>query len=543
VVFAFFAAAAVLFLAIAALAPVWPPVLWSLIVLVPVFALGVYDALQTRRAVLRNFPVVGHFRYLFELVRPEINQYFVESNTDGKPFSREQRSIVYQRAKKELQTLPFGTQRDVYAPGYEWINHSFVAQPPLERPPRITIGLETCAHPYDAALLNVSAMSFGSLSNAAIRALNGGAKLGGFYHNTGEGGLSPHHREPGGDLVWQIGTGYFGCRAPDGRFSPERFQETAACPTVRMIEVKLSQGAKPGHGGILPGAKVTAEIAAIRGVPVGETVFSPPAHTAFGDPRGLLRFVAELRELSGGRPVGIKLCVGSPSELLGLCKAMRETNQVPDFISVDGGEGGTGAAPLEFSNSVGSPLTDGLVLVHNALVGFGLRERLTLIASGKIVNGFEMVRRLAAGADLCASARGFMFSLGCIQALRCNSNECPVGVATQNPSLVRGLVVADKVRRVASFQHETVHAFLELLGAAGLGHPDDLGPWHVHRRISPTQVKSYAEIYRWLANGALLSPPFPPEYTAWMDMSSADAFAHLCPVAGPNAGPPVEAGV
>jgi glutamate synthase domain-containing protein 2 len=513
-VFFFFAISAALFLGIAVCSLAWPPVLWSLVLLVPVFAVGVYDALQTRRAVLRNYPVLGHFRYLFEFVRPEINQYFVESNTDGKPFSREQRSVVYQRAKNVTQTLPLGTQRDVYSQGYEWINHSFVAQPPLEVPPRITIGTSTCAQPYAAALLNVSAMSYGSLSKAAVRALNGGAKLGGFYHNTGEGGFSPYHREPGGDVVWQIGTGYFGCRGPDGRFSRERFAENASCESVRMIEIKLSQGAKPGHGGILPAAKVTEEIAAIRGVEPWKTVYSPPAHTAFGDPRGLLAFVAELRELSGGKPVGFKLCVGRPSEFLGLCKAMLETDGVPDFITVDGGEGGTGAAPLEFSNSVGTPLTDGLMLVHNALTGFGLRERIKIVASGKIVTGFEMARRLAAGADLCAAARGFMFSLGCIQAL------------------VRGLVVADKVHRVANFQKATVHAFLELLGAAGLGHPDELGPWHIHRRISPTQVKSYAEVYPWIARGALLREPYPAEFAEWMAMSSPDAFVQLCPVRG-----------
>jgi len=533
-VFVFFAVSAVLFIGVALLTAVWPPVAWLLVVLVPVFLLGVYDALQTRRAVLRNFPVVGHFRYLFELIRPEINQYFIESNTDGKPFSRELRSLIYQRSKKVTQTLPFGTQRDVYALGYEWINHSFVAQPPLTDPPRIAIGAHTCAKPYAAALLNVSAMSYGSLSKAAIEALNAGAKMGGFFHNTGEGGFSPYHRDPGGDVVWQIGTGYFGCRTAEGRFSPEKFQETARLDSVKMIELKLSQGAKPGHGGILPGPKVTEEIAAIRHVEPFKTVYSPPAHTAFGDPRGLLRFLAELRELSGGKPVGFKLCVGSPAEFLGLCMAMVETDLVPDFITVDGGEGGTGAAPLEFSNSVGTPLTDGLVFVHNALVGFGLRDRLKIIATGRVVNGFEMARRLAAGADLCASARGFMFSLGCIQALRCNTNQCPVGVATQDPHLVRGLVVEDKRTRVKNFQEETVHGFLELLGAAGLGHPDELGPWHIHRRISATDVKSYGEIYTWLRPGALLHTPYPEPYADWMAMASPDAFTQLCPVGGPQ---------
>jgi glutamate synthase domain-containing protein 2 len=524
----FLVLSATVLLGVLALGVFVPHALWSLCLIVPLIGLGVRDALQTRHAVLRNFPLIGHFRYLFELVRPEINQYFVESNTDGRPFSRELRSLAYQRAKNALETLPFGTQRDVYEVGYEWINHSFVAQPPLEEAPRIRIGADSCDQPYDAALLNISAMSYGALSKNAVLALNGGAKLGGFYHNTGEGGLSPYHLERGGDLTWQIGTGYFSCRKPDGGFSPERFQENALRPSVRMIELKLSQGAKPGHGGILPASKVTAEVAAIRGVEPGKTVYSPPAHTAFTSPREMLAFLARLRELSGGKPVGFKLCVGNPSEFLGLCKAMHETRLLPDFITVDGGEGGTGAAPLEFSNSVGAPLTDGLIFVHNALTGFGLRERIKVIASGKIITGFEMARRMAAGADLCNAARGFMFALGCIQALRCNSNECPVGVATQDKHLVRGLVVADKTQRVAHFQAGTLHAFLELIGAAGLGHPDELMPWHVQRRVSATEVLSYAEIYNFLEPGALLRGQAPKEFARWLEMSTPDSFAMLC---------------
>ena len=519
---------AALFGLIAVAAAFWPPALWSLAVVLPLFLLGVWDVFHPRRAVLRNFPLIGHFRYLLELIRPEINQYFIESNTDGRPFSRELRSVAYQRAKVVRETLPFGTQRDVYEEGYEWINHSFIAQPALEPPPRARIGEGEKA--YGAALLNVSAMSYGALSRRAILALNGGARAGGFYHNTGEGGISPHHLEPGGDLVWQVGTGYFGCRDARGRFDAQRFAENAVRPQVKMIELKLSQGAKPGHGGILPAAKVTAEIARIRGVQEGETVLSPPAHTAFGNPRELLAFLARLRELSGGKPVGIKMCVGNPSEFLGLCKAMHEQQAWPDYIAVDGGEGGTGAAPLEFSNSVGSPLIDGLVFVHNALTGFGLRERLKVIASGRLITGFDLARALAAGADLCASARGFMFSLGCIQALRCNANDCPVGVATQKPGLVRGLVVADKVKRVEHFQRGTVEALLELIGAAGLGHPDDLMPWHIHRRISQTDVKSYAEVYNYLRPGQLLEGELPVEYAAWMHMATPDSFTMLCPL-------------
>ncbi|MCB9851798.1 MAG: FMN-binding glutamate synthase family protein [Phycisphaerales bacterium] len=507
---------------------VWPPVLWLLVVLGPVFLLGLVDALQRRHAVRRNFPVIGHFRYLFEMIRPEINQYFIESNTDGTPFSREARSLVYQRAKLALQTMPFGTQRDVYEPGYEWMNHSLAAKHPVGEAPRIRIGGDACTQPYEASLLNISAMSYGSLSSAAVRALNGGARIGGFYHNTGEGGLSPHHLEPSGDIVWQIGTGYFGCRNADGTFDPASFQRRATHPNVKMIEVKLSQGAKPGHGGILPAAKITDEIAEIRGVSKEHDVISPPAHSAFDSPKGLLEFVAKLRELSGGKPTGFKLCVGHPSEFLSICMAMRETGILPDFITVDGGEGGTGAAPLEFSNSMGAPLTEGLVFVHNALVGFDLRSKIRVIASGKIITAFNMAARIAAGADICNSARGFMFSLGCIQARRCNSNHCPVGVATQKPSLVRGLDVTDKTQRVANYHRETMDAFLELLGAAGLSHSDELRPMHIYRRINETRIETYAQIYRYLNPGDLLaSTPPGRHWEDWLSHASADRFMRV----------------
>ena len=515
--------AAALFLAIAVGAYFWPPVALVLLVLVPVYLLGVRDTLQTRRSVLRNFPVIGHFRYLLEAIRPEINQYFVESNTDGTPFDREMRSLAYQRAKRTLDTVPFGTQHDVYAIGYEWINHSLNAHVHEGPAPRITIGAGRCSQPYEASLLNISAMSFGSLSKQAILALNGGAKLGGFYHNTGEGGLSPYHLEPGGDIVWQIGTGYFGCRDERGRFDAEKFTERARLPQVKMIEIKLSQGAKPGHGGILPASKVTPEIAEIRHVPLGKDVISPPAHTEFDTPRGLLEFVVRLRELSGGKPVGFKLCLGNPSEFIGICLAMKETGMTPDFITVDGGEGGTGAAPVEFSNSVGFPLTEGLVFVHNALRGFGLRKQLKIIASGKILSAFHMAKRLAAGADLCNSARGFMFALGCIQARRCNSNVCPVGVATQDPDLGRGLVVADKNRRVHNLHDQTVEALMEILGAAGVAHPDDLRPYHVFRRVSPTEVRTYEEIYPYVTEGQFLVE-VPEPWRQWLDLASADSF-------------------
>ncbi|MCB9916333.1 MAG: FMN-binding glutamate synthase family protein [Planctomycetes bacterium] len=503
----------------------WQPFLWAYVAVVPLVLLGVHDAFQTKRAVLRNFPVIGHGRYLLEAIRPEINQYFIESNTDGTPFNREVRSLVYQRAKGQLDTLPFGTQWDVYAQGYEWINHSLLAHHGPSTEPRVLVGEGTCAQPYSAALLNVSAMSYGALSKNAVMALNKGAKLGGFAHNTGEGGISPYHLEHGADLIWQIGTGYFGCRDASGNFDAQRFAENAARPSVKMIEVKLSQGAKPGHGGILPAAKVTAEIAEIRHVPLGKDVLSPPAHTAFTTPVELLEFVTELRRLSGGKPVGFKLCIGSRSEFLGICRAMQETRLHPDFITVDGGEGGTGAAPLEFSNSIGTPLVEGLVFVHNALTGYRLRDKIKVIASGKIVSGFHMARAMALGADLCNSARGMMLAIGCIQARRCNSNECPVGVATQRPSLVAGLDVEDKAERTRRFQAETVGSLLEILGAAGLDSPRQLEPRHIMRRVDPVTVKSYAELYDYVEPGALLFEPVPQSFEADWLRARSDRFA------------------
>ncbi len=511
-------------LLILCIALVWRPILWLLCPLFAVVILALYDVIQKRKAILRNFPVVGHFRYLFEMVRPEINQYFVESNLDGTPYNRERRSVAYQRAKKQMQTLPFGTQLDVYDVGYEWINHSLNPKSGIGHPPRIRIGGEKCSAPYEASTLNISAMSFGSLSRNAIYALNQGAASGGFYHNTGEGSISRYHSEPGGDLCWQIGTGYFGCRQDNGRFDRKSFSERSQIESVKLIELKLSQGAKPGHGGILPAAKITPEIAGIRGVPLGQDVLSPPGHSEFDTPKGLLEFVTELRELSGGKPVGIKLCIGNPVEFLSLCMAMKETELFPDFISVDGGEGGTGAAPLEFSNSMGAPLTEGLVLAHNSLVGFGIRDKMKVIASGKIITGFDMVKRIAAGADLCNSARGFMFALGCIQARSCNANDCPAGVATQDPELVRGLVIPDKATRVSNFHEETVHAFMELLAAAGLDRPEQLTPNHIHRRVSQVKVESYAKIYKFLHPGQLIDGEVPPIYANWIQQASSKTF-------------------
>ena len=486
-------------------------------VILPIIAVGLNDLLQKKQEIRRNFPVLGNFRYFLESIRPEINQYFIESNIDGRPFSRERRSVIYQRSKGVEDTVPFGTQGDVYAADYEWINHSIAPKHPPQEVPRVVIGGLDCKKPYSASYLNISAMSYGSLSKSAILALSMGAKKGAFYHNTGEGGLTPHHLEGGGDLVWQIGTGYFGARNTDGSFSPEKFEKRVkANAQVKMIEIKLSQGAKPGHGGILPAAKVTKEISEIRDVPIGKDVISPPWHTAFDSPLGLMKFIKLLRELSGGLPVGFKLCLGKRREFMALCKAMIETGITPDFITVDGGEGGTGAAPLEFSNSIGTPLNEGLVFIHNALTGSGLRDRIKLIASGKVTTGVQLFSKLALGADLCNSARGMLFSLGCIQALRCNTNTCPTGVATQDPALVKGLVVADKFERVARYHKATVKSFLEIVGAAGLSDPKSIKPWHVQKRVSSVEVKHYGEIYQFLKKDELLGEFRPKEYDrAW----------------------------
>jgi len=477
---------------------------WAFAVVGPILLVALHDLLQRRHSLLRSFPVIGHGRFLMEAVRPEIQQYFVESNIDGTPFSREFRSVIYQRAKGDRDTLPFGTQRDVRRVGYEWVNHSLAPKTPNDARCRINVGGHGCTAPYSASYLNVSAMSFGALSKNAIMALNGAAKQGGFAHNTGEGGLSCHHLAPGGDIIWQVGTGYFGCRTCDGEFDAEMFTTQSRLPVVKMIEIKLSQGAKPGHGGILPAAKVTQEIADIRGVAVGKDVISPPAHTAFTTPTGLLEFVAKLRELSGGKPVGFKLCLGHRKEFLGICKAMVETKLLPDFITVDGTEGGTGAAPMELSNSVGMPMRHGLRLVHNALRGIGVRPDIRIIAAGKVVTGFHMVRTMALGADMCNAARAMMFALGCIQARRCNANDCPVGVATQDPWRYSALNVADKTKRVAHYHASTIQSFREMLGVMGLDSPDQIQPCHLAQQVSPSRVKHFGEIYAELPEGALL---------------------------------------
>ena len=504
----------------------WPAAWYGFLIVGPIILLGSADMLQTKRAVQRNFPVIGHIRYLFEMIRPEIQQYFVESDIDGRPFNREERSLVYQRAKGALDTLPFGTQRDVYASGYEWINHSIVPVEPKDMSPRVMIGEGRCEKPYSASIFNVSAMSFGALSGNAIAALNRGALAGGFAHNTGEGSISRHHLQ-GGDLIWQIGTGYFGCRNAAGGFDPDQFAERAALEAVKMIEIKISQGAKPGHGGILPAVKITPEVAKIRGVPMGADVNSPPAHSAFSTPVGLLEFVTRLRELSGGKPVGFKLCVGKRREFLAICKAMLETGLCPDFITIDGGEGGTGAAPFEFSNRLGCPLIDGLSFVNNALVGVGLRDQIKLFASGKVASGFGLARLLALGADICYAARSMMLSIGCIQARKCNSNECPVGVATQDSALTAGLDVESKAIRVARYHAATIHAAMDLMGAAGLSSPSDLHPWHIMRRVSQLETLHYGEIIEYLKPNSLLRNDPPPSFARAWQTASASTFAHV----------------
>ncbi len=513
-------AAACVALAILSTRWLWPAAVFALLTLV-----GAWDYAQPKQSIRRNYPIIAHFRFFFELIRPEIRQYFVESDADETPFSRAQRSIVYQRAKNVLDKRPFGTQLDVYAPQYEWMNHSIAPTRIAGHDFRITIGDARCDKPYSASVFNISAMSFGSLSANAILALNAGARRGRFYHDTGEGSISIYHREHGGDLAWEIGSGYFGCRDAEGRFDESRFIENATAEQVRMIEIKLSQGAKPGHGGILPGAKVTPEIAAARGVMVGVDCVSPAAHSAFTTPIELLQFVTRLRTLSGGKPTGFKLAIGHPWEWFGIVKAMLETGITPDFIVVDGSEGGTGAAPLEFTDHVGVPLRDGLMLVHNTLVGVNLRDRIRIGASGKIVTAFDIARTMAIGADWCNSARGFMFALGCLQAQTCHTGLCPTGVTTQDPQRMRALVVKDKAERVFNFHESTLVALQELLQAAALNHPYELGPEHVIRRLAGGEVRSLAALQPWLKPGELLAGvPDQPVYEGFWSAARADSF-------------------
>ena len=525
--FGLFATVVVLFGAFAMLTALWS---WWMVLPSAIFGIlavmGVYDLIQTKHSILRNYPVLGHMRFFFEGIRPEIRQYLIESDQDEEPFSRDDRSLVYQRAKGVEDARPFGTRMRVYDAGYSWVTHSVQPVHITDTDFRVTIGNKDCKQPYDASIYNISAMSFGSLSANAISALNKGAKMGQFAHDTGEGGISRYHREGGGDLIYEIGSGYFGCRTEDGQFDPDKFKEQAASDQIKMIELKLSQGAKPGHGGMLPASKISAEIAAARGIPMGHDCISPAAHSAFTSPVQMMEFLGKLRDLSGGKPVGFKLCIGHQREFMCMVKAMLDTGIVPDFIVVDGTEGGTGAAPLEFANHVGMPMVEGLTFVHNTLRGAGIRDQVKLGAAGKVVSAFDIARALALGADWCNSARGFMFAVGCIQAQACHTNHCPVGVATQDPTRQRALDVDDKSQRVARFHRNTLMALGEMTGAAGLEPPSDFLPRHMMMRQSDNSMVQGDQVYGYLPEGYLLddqSPDYNGNKTRWA-RAQADSF-------------------
>jgi len=506
------------------------PAVWAIqvcLVSAGLAGLGLYDLAQPRHSVRRNYPIIGHMRWFFENIRPALRQYMIEGDQDKTPFSRIQRSLVYARAKDEGSDRAFGTLLDVYREGHEFMAHSTRPAKPADPSTfRLRIGGDACARPYNASLFNISAMSFGSLSANAIRALNKGAAKGGFAHDTGEGGISPYHLEFGGDLIWEIGSGYFGCRTADGNFDPTQFAEQACNPQVKMIEIKLSQGAKPGRGGILPAEKVTPEISRIRGVAIGEDCISPARHRAFSTPIEFMHFIAELRRLSDGKPLGFKLCVGQPWEFMGMVKAMRETGILPDFIVVDGAEGGTGAAPLEFIDHLGMPMREGLLFVHNTLVGASLREKVKVGASGKIVSAFDIAATLALGADWTNAGRGFMFALGCIQSLTCHTNRCPAGVATQDNLRQRALVVPDKAERVFRFHRNTLIALADMVAAAGLEHPSSISPHHAVRRVSPTEVRMFSQLHSYLDDGDLLRRGARQDFysSAW-SLARSDSFS------------------
>ncbi len=484
---------------------------------------GIFDLIQRSHALWRNYPIVGRMRWLLEFVRPYLRQYLVESDTDGMPYNREQRSLVYRRAKNVISVEPFGSHINFDEERYEWLNHSIAARHAEHKDLRVNVGGADCKQPYSASVFNVSAMSFGALGAHAIEALNRGAATGGFYHDTGEGAISPYHLH-GGDLVWEIGTGYFGCRASDGGFDAEKFRDNAARDSVKMIEIKLSQGAKPGHGGVLPGAKVTREIALARGIAEGVTCESPPSHRAFSTPIGLMEYIAQLRELSGGKPVGFKLCIGHRWEFLAITKAMLETGIRPDFIVIDGAEGGTGAAPVEFQDHIGVPLREGIVFARNALVGTGLKDDIRLGASGKLISAFGLASSMAMGADWCNAGRGFMFALGCVQSLNCHTNHCPTGIATQDKLMQRGLVVGDKAKRVANYHKNTIRALGEVVAAAGCNHPSELKPCHLYHRISATEARPANEVYNYLKKGSLLNDPDGTYLASSWASASAETF-------------------
>ena len=480
---------------------IWPAYGFSVIGIL-IIGIGFYDLFQKKHTILRNFPVLGHMRFLLEMIGPELHQYFVENDTDGKPIDRNHRTYIYERAKLEKETHPFGTELNVEAENAKWMKHSIYPAPLLDEPPRVTIGGPDCKQPYSASIFNISAMSFGALSKNAVLALNLGAKAGNFFHDTGEGGISDYHLQ-GGDLVYEVGTGYFGCRTEDGNFSPEKFKEKAAIPQVKMIEIKISQGAKPGHGGVLPAVKNNEEIARIRGVKPHTTVLSPPGHSAFSDAEGLLRFIAQMRDLSNGKPIGFKLCIGSEEEFREICAKMVETGIKPDFITVDGSEGGTGAAPIDFSNYVGMPWEKALVFVADTLNGYGLKKDIKVLTATKIFTAFDIFKALCLGADVCNSARGMMLALGCIQALRCDTNKCPTGVTTNNPNLMRGLVVEEKWKRVRNYQDRTVREFLELFAAAGCSSLSELNRSLIFKQVE-TEIRCYEQVYPPVYHGQFL---------------------------------------
>ncbi|OBX60411.1 glutamate synthase [Moraxella osloensis] len=478
---------------------------WLMVIGLVGFVVGIYDLMQVHHAVLRNYPISGHIRYLLEEFRPELRQYLIEDDQAAVPFSRQQRALAYQRAKNVSDTNAFGTLENLYQSGKEWFLQSTLSYPLKETNFRIMVGSERCLQPYSMSVFNISAMSFGSLSAAAIEALNQGAKLGGFAHDTGEGAISPYHKKHGGDLIWELGTGYFGCRNHDGTFNAEKFAERSRIEQVKMIEIKLSQGAKPGKGGVLPKEKITLEIAETRDVPMDADCVSPASHSAFTTPREMVQFWQQLRELSGGKPVGFKLCVGQPWQFMAIVKAMIEADNYPDFIVVDGAEGGTGAAPVEFMDNVGMPLLDGFLLVHNTLVGAGVRDKIKIGVSGKIISAFDIARMLALGADWCNSARGFMFAVGCIQSRACHTNKCPTGVATQDPYRQRALHIPDKAQRVYNFHKNTLKSLAAIVGAVGLKHPKDLQAYHIARRLENGQIKLLSKFYYFTEPGVLLN--------------------------------------
>jgi len=502
-----------------------PRAFWLLLLFVPLLVVALIDLLQTHHSLRRNYPVSARFRWFFEWLRPFLRSYIVESDLDGRPFSHDERALVYARAKGDVSTHPFGTELDVYSEEYEWLAHSIAPSRHAEKYTRVSVGTDQCSRPYSAARLNISAMSFGALGSNAIEALNLGARIGGFYHDTGEGGLSPYHLKHGGDIVWELGSGYFGCRNASGNFDPAHFRDKATNDAVIMTEIKLSQGAKPGHGGLLPGPKVTAEIARIRDIPEGEDCLSPPFHTAFSTPRELLAFAAQMRDLSGGKPVGIKLCVGYPHELFAVVKAMIETEILVDFIVIDGAEGGTGAAPTELSDRVGMPLREGLILARNALVGTNLKDKVRLAASGKVNSGAAIAMNAALGADWCNAARSFMFSLGCVQSMRCHTDTCPTGVATQSPARQRALVVPEKAERVARFQRATLDALHDIVVAAGLNSPDEFTPDGLRQRINAAEMRSIDEIYPFVQPGELLDGARDPRLANWWNAADPASFA------------------